>query len=192
MVVHVAQGVRIHFAMEGTLVQSLVCSVQFSNSVVSDSLRPCGLQHARPSCPSPTPGVTQTHVHWVGDAIQPSHPLLSPSPPAFNLSQHQGLFQGVSSSHQVAKVLEFHSASVLPMNIQDWFPLGWTGWLSLLSKGLSRVFSNTTVQKHQLGITNKIPYASRCNYWTHKSQPESLCASTNDPTWCSEEPVSRN
>ena len=88
---------------------------------------------------------TQTHVHWVGDAIQPSHPLLSPSPPAFNLSQHQGLFRWVSSSHQVAKA----STSVLPMNTQDWSPLGWTGWISLQSKGLSRVFSNTPVQKHQ-------------------------------------------
>ena len=91
---------------------------------------------------------TQTHVHWVGDAIQPSHPLLYASP-TFSLSQHQGLFQWVSSSPQVAKVLEFPSASVLPMNTQDWFPLGWTGWISLQSKGLSRVFSNTTVQKHQ-------------------------------------------
>ena len=90
---------------------------------------------------------TQTHVHWVGDAIQPSHPLLSPSPLAFNLSQHQGLFQWVSSSHQVANVLEFQlQHQVLPMNIQNSFPLGWTGWISLLSKGLSRVFSNTTVQ----------------------------------------------
>ena len=93
---------------------------------------------------------TQTHVHWVADAIQPSHPLSSLSPPAFNLSQHQGLFKWVSSSHQVAKVLRVSaSASVLPTNIQDWFPLGWTGWISLQSKGLSRVFSNTTVQKHQ-------------------------------------------
>ena len=60
----------------------------FCCSAMFDSLRPHGLQHARPPCPSPTPGVIQTHVHWVGDAIQPSHPLLSPSPPAFNLSQH--------------------------------------------------------------------------------------------------------
>ena len=92
--------------------------------------------------------LTQTHVHQVGNAIQPSHPLSSPSS-AFNLSQHQGLFQWVSSSHQVAKIGVSASASVLPMNIQDWFPLGWTGWISLLSRGLSRVFSNTTVQKHQ-------------------------------------------
>ena len=91
---------------------------------------------------------TKTHVHWVGDAVQPSHPLSSPSPPAFNLSQHQGLFKWVSSSHQMAKVLEFQlqHQPVLPMNIQDWFPLGWTGWISLQSKGLSTVFSNTTVQ----------------------------------------------
>ena len=82
---------------------------------------------------------TQTHIHWVSDAIQPSHPLLSPSPPAFNLSQHQGLFKWVHSAYQVAKIL----------NTQDWSPLGWTGWISLQSKGLPRVFSNTTVQKHQ-------------------------------------------
>ena len=96
------------------------------------------------------PEFTQTRVYWVSDAIQPSHPLSSPSPPTFDLSQHQGLFKWVSSSHQVAKEIGASaSASVLPMNIQDWFPLGWTGWISLQSKGLSRVFSNTTVQKHQ-------------------------------------------
>ena len=201
------------------------------------------------------PEFTQTHVHWVGDAIQPSHPLSSPSSPAFNLSQHQVLFKWVSSSHQVAIIVEFsfnispsnehsglisfrvdwldllaaqfsHSvmsdslgphglqhtrssspsptpgvypnscplsqwcqptisssvvpvsscpqsspasgsfqmsrlftsggqgigaaASGLPVNIQDWFPLGWTDLISLQSKGLSRIFSNITVQKHQL------------------------------------------
>ena len=82
-------------------------SVQFSHSVLSDSLQPHEPQHTRPPCPSPTPGVTQIHVHWVSDAIQPSHPLSSPLRPALNLSQHQGLFKWVSSSHQVAKVLEF-------------------------------------------------------------------------------------
>ena len=96
------------------------------------------------------PEFTQTHVYRISDAIQPSHPLSSPSPPAFNLSQHQGLFQWVSSLHQVAKVIGVSaSASVLPMNTQDWFPLGWTGWISLQSKGLSRVSFNTTVQRHQ-------------------------------------------
>ena len=82
-------------------------SVQFSWSVVSNSLRPRGLQHTRLSCPSPTPSVYQTHAHRVDDAIQPSHPVLSPSPPALNPSQHQGLFQWVNLSHEVAKVLEF-------------------------------------------------------------------------------------
>ena len=92
----------------------------------------------------------QTHIHGVDDAIQPSHPLSSPSLPTFSLSQHQVFFKWVSSSHQVAKVLELQlQHQVLPMNIQDQFPLGWTGWISLQSKGLSRVFSNTTVQKHQ-------------------------------------------
>ena len=93
------------------------------------------------------PELTQTHVHRVGDVIQQSHPLLSPSPLAFNLSQHRGLFpmsQFASGVHSIGV-----SASVLPMNIQDWSPLGWTGWISLQSKGLLRVFSNTTVQKRQ-------------------------------------------
>ena len=90
------------------------------------------------------PESTQTHVHWVGDAIQPSHPLLSPSPPALSLSQHQGLFQWVSSLHQVAKVLGVSaSTSVLPMNTQAWS--AWTGWISLQSKGLSRVFLNIQI-----------------------------------------------
>ena len=81
-------------------------SVQFSHSVVFDSLQPHELQHAMPPCPSSTPRIHPNHVHCVGDAIQPSHPLSSPSP-ALNISQHQGLFQWVSFSHQVAKVLEF-------------------------------------------------------------------------------------
>ena len=92
---------------------------------------------------------TLTHVHRVGDAIQPSHLLSSPSPPAHNPSQHLSLFQWVSSSHEVAKVLEFQlQHQLLPKNTQGW-SLEWTGWISLQSKGLSRVFSNATVQKHQ-------------------------------------------
>ena len=92
---------------------------------------------------------TQTQVHHVAAAIQPSHPLSSPSLPAFNLSQHQGLSmsQFFTSGGQIMGVSA--SASVLPVNIQDWFPLGWTSWISSLSKELSRVFSNITVQKHQ-------------------------------------------
>ena len=89
----------------------------------------------------------QTHVHWVGDAIQPSHPMSPPSPPTLNLFQHQGLFQWVSSSHQVAKVLEFQYQCFW-WNIHGLFLLGLTGLISL-SMGLSRIFSNTTVQKHQ-------------------------------------------
>ena len=83
-------------------------SVQFSSVAQSClTLQPHELQHARPPCASPTPRVHPNSCHRVGDAIQPSHPLLSPSPPAPNPSQHQGVFQGVNSSHQVAKVLEF-------------------------------------------------------------------------------------
>ena len=89
-----------------SVVKNQFSSVQFSHSVVSNSLWPHGLQHARPPCLLSTPELTQTHVHWIGDTIQPSHPLTPPSPSTFNLSQHQGLFKWVSSSHQVAKVLE--------------------------------------------------------------------------------------
>ena len=126
------------------------CSVQFSRSVVSDSLRPHESQHARPPCPSPTPGVHSDSVHRVSHAVQPSHPLSSPSPPALNPSQHQSLFQWVNSSHEVDISTGVSAlASVLPKKSQGWSPLEWTGWISLKSKGLSRVCSNTTVQKHQ-------------------------------------------
>ena len=121
-------------------------SIQFSSVTQSRRTLCDPIDCSTPGLPDhhQLPESTQAHVHWVSDAIQPSYPLLSPSSPAFNLSQHQGLFKGVSSPQQVAKVLEFQ-----PMNTQDWSPLGWTGWNSLQSKGLSRVFSNTTVQKHQ-------------------------------------------
>ena len=94
------------------------------------------------------PEFTQTHVHRVGDTIQPSHPLSSSSPPAPNPSQHQSfpmsqLFPWGGQSTGVSALASFH-----PKNSQGWSPLGWTGWISLQSKGLSRVFSNTTVQKH--------------------------------------------
>ena len=127
-----------------------ISSVQFSHSVVSDSLWP--MDCSTPGLPvhHQLPEFIQTHVHWVGDAIQWSHPLSYSSLPAFNLSQHQGLFKWVSSSHQMAKVLEFQlQHQSFQWNIQGWSPLGWTAWISLQSKGLSRVFSNTTVQKHQ-------------------------------------------
>ena len=100
------------------------------------------------------PESTQTHVHWVGDAIQPSHPRSPPSPPTFKLSQHQAPFQMsqlFTSGGQSTGVSA--STSVFPMNTQDWSPLGWTGRISLQSKRLSRVLSNTTVQKHQFFST---------------------------------------
>ena len=130
----------------------LFSSVQFS-SVIQSCLTLCDpMNHSTPGLPvhHQLPESTQTHVHRVGDAIQPPHPLLSPSPPVPNLSQHQGLFpmnQLFTWGGQIIGVSA--SASVFPMNTQDWSPLGWTGWISLKSKGLSRVFSNTTVQKHQ-------------------------------------------
>ena len=135
-------------------------SIQLSQSVSCPTL--CDpMDWSTPSFPvhHQLPELAQTHIHWVSDAIQPSHPLLSPSPPAFNLFQHQSLFKWVSSLYQVAKVLEVQlQLSVLPMNIQDWFPLGLTSLISLQSKGLSRVFSNITVQKHQF-------FAAQLSLW---------------------------
>ena len=133
-------------------------SVQFSRSVVSDSLQPHELQHARPPCPSPTPRVNPNPrplsqwCHPAIESVMPSshlilcHPLSScpqclPASGSFPMSQ---LFTWGGQSIGVSA-----SASDLPVNIQDWSPLGWTSWISLQSKGPSRVFSNTTVQKHQ-------------------------------------------
>ena len=130
---------------------SLFCTVCLSahfSSVTQPCLTPCDpMDQSTPGFPfhHQLPEFTQIHVHWVDDAIQPSHPLSSPSPPTFHLSQHQGLFKWVSSPQSIGVSA---SALVLPMNIQDWLLLGWSGWISLLT-GLSRVFSNTIVQKHQ-------------------------------------------
>ena len=126
-------------------------SVQFSSVAQSCPTLCVPMSQSTPGLPihHQLPESTQTHVHCVGDAIQPSHPLLSPSPPALNLSQHQSqLFAWGGQSTGVSA-----SISVLSMNTQDWSPLGWTGWISFQSKGLSRVFSNTTVQKHQFFST---------------------------------------
>ena len=122
-------------------------SVPFSQSVKSNSLRSHELQHTRLPCPSPN---FQSLLKLMSiESVMPSHPLRSPSPPTFNLSQHQGLFQWVQFFTSGGQSIGASaSASVLTMNIQDWFPLGLTGLISLLSKGLSRVFSNT-IQKHQ-------------------------------------------
>ena len=126
-------------------------SVQFS-SVTQSCLTLCDpMNHSTPGFPvhHHLPEFTQTHVHRLGDAIQPSHPLSSPFPPAPNPSQHQSLFpvsQLFAWGSQSTGVSAL--ASFLPKNTQGWSPWGWTGWISLQSKGLSRVF-NTTVQKHQ-------------------------------------------
>ena len=110
-------------------------AVQFSCPVVSDSSWPHGLQHARPPCPSPTPGAYSNSCHWVGDAIQPSHLLLSPSPPPFHLSHHQGLFPVSQFFTSGWPNYWSFSFSISPSNeYQGWFPLGLTGLLSLLSK----------------------------------------------------------
>ena len=142
---------KFHWESCSSTCQASKNSVQFSRTVVSDSLCPHGLQSPRLPCPSPTPRACSTHVHWVSDAIQPSHPLLSPSPsscplsfPASGSFPMSQLFAAGGQNMGVSA-----SASVLPMNTQGWSPLGWTGWTSLQSKGLSRVFSNTTVQKLQ-------------------------------------------
>ena len=128
--------------------QVAIRSVQFSRSVLSDSLQCHGLQHTRLPCPSPTPGACSNSYplsrwcHPTTSVVPPSSHLQSfPASGSFPMSQFftsDGQSIGVSAS-----------TWVLPMNIQDWSPLGWTGWISLQSKGLSRVFSNTTVQKHQ-------------------------------------------
>ena len=112
---------------------------QFS-SVAQSCLTVCNtMNRSMPGLPvhHQLPEFTQTHVHQVGDAIQPSHPLSSPSPPAPNPSQHQDLFQWVNSSHEVAKVLEFQPQHQSFQWIQDWSPLGWTGWISLQCKRLT-------------------------------------------------------
>ena len=122
--------------------------VQTPSHVIFCNLRDCSM----PGFPVPhcLLEFAQVHVAWISDAIQPSHLLLPSSPLALSLSQHQGLFQWISCSHQVAKVIGTSaSASVDPKGIQGWFPLRLIGLISLLSKGLSRVFSNTTIQNHQ-------------------------------------------
>ena len=127
-----------------------ISSVQFSRSVVSDSLWPHESQDARPPCPSPTPGVhSNSHpsCRWCRPAISSSVVPLSSCPQSLPASESFPMSQLFAWGGQSIGVSA--SASVLPMNTQDWSPLGWTGWISLQSKGLSRVFSNTTVQKHQ-------------------------------------------
>ena len=147
-------------------------SIQFSRLVVSDSLWPHESQHARPPCPSPTPGVYSNSCPlscWC-------HPAISSSVIPFS-SWTQSL--SASGSFPMSQLFTWGgqsigisaSASVLPRNTQDWSPLGWTGWISLQSKGLSRVFSNTTVQKHQFFSAQ---LSSQSNSHIHTCENQSL------------------
>ena len=138
------------FSLKAGQMQAFFSSVQFIHSVVSNSLRPHGLQHARPPCASPTPRAHSNSCplsRWCHPTVSsPVIPFSSylqsfPASGSFQMSQ---LFASGGQRTVVSA-----STWVLPMNIQDWFPLGWTGWIALQSKGLSRVFRNTTVQKHQ-------------------------------------------
>ena len=143
----------------------------FSRSVMSDSLQP--MDCSMPGFPALHHflELAQTHVPWIGDVIQPSHPLSSPSPPALCLSQHQDLFQCVSSSPQVAKVLELQ-LSISPSNeYSGLISFRMDGWTSLQSKGLSRVFSNTTVQTHQF-------FGAQLSLWSN----------SHNHTWLLEKP----
>ena len=129
---------------------SLSGLVQFSHSVVSDSLQPPRLQHARPPCPSTTPGACSSSCplsQWCHPTISPSIVPFSSCLKSFPASGSFPMSQFFTSGGQSTGASA--STSVPPMNIQDWSPLGWTGWISLQSKGLSRVFTNDTVQKHQ-------------------------------------------
>ena len=128
--------------------------IQFSHSVVSNSLWPHGPQHNTLPCPSPTPGVYSNSCplsRWchpvISSSVIPFSPCLQSFPASGSFQMSQFFTSGGLS------IGAWATASFLPMNIQDCFPLGWTGWISLLFKGLSRVFSNTTVQKHQFFST---------------------------------------
>ena len=141
--------------------------VVFSHSVVSDSLWPHGLQHIKLPCISPSPRACTNSCTLSQSCHPTSHPLESPSSAVFSLSQHRGLFKWVSSSHQLAKGLELQlQHQSFQWIFRNWFPLELTGWISLQSTGLSRVFSNTTVQKHQfLGTQLSLLSNSHIHTW---------------------------
>ena len=151
-------------------------SVQFSRSVMSDSLQPRGLQHVRSPCPSPTPGVYSNSCplsHWCHPTISSSDLPFSSCLQSFPASGSFPVSQFFAPGGQ--SIGASASASVLPMTIQDQFPLGRTDWISLLSEELSRVFSNTTVQKHQffsalifyLFVCFPKPLPSVLEFWQH-------------------------
>ena len=158
----------------------LSCSVQFSLSVMSNSLRPCGLQQARLPCPSPTPGAHSNSClfsRWCHPTILSSVVPFSSCLQSFPTSGSFPMSQLFSSGGQNIGVSA--STSVLSMNTQDWSPLGWTGWISLKSKGLSWVFSNTTVQKH-LSFPYRPTLTSIHDYWENPSLDKTdLCWQSN-------------
>ena len=149
------------------LLEICFSSVQFSRSVVSDSWWLHGLQHTRPPCPSPTPGVYSNSCplsQWCHPTISSSVVPFSPCLQLFPASGSFQLSQFFTSGGQSIGLSA--SASILPKNIQDWFPLGWTGWVSLQSKGRSRVCSNTTVQKHPFfGAQFSLLFNSHIHTW---------------------------
>ena len=149
-------------------------SVQFS-SVTQSCPSLCNPMNRRtPGLPvhHQLPEFTQTHVHWVDDAIQPSHPLLAPSPPAFNFPSIR-VFSNESALHSRRPNIGVSaSTSVFPVNTRDLSPLGWIGWISLQSKGLARVFSKTTVLKHQFfgaQVSSQFNLTSIHDHWKNHS-----------------------
>ena len=155
-------------------------SVQFSRSVVSDSLRTHGLQHARPPCSSPTPRVySNSHPlsRWCHPTISSSVIPISSCPESFPTSRSFPVSQLFTSGGPSIRA----SASVLPMNIQGWFPLELTGWIFWQSKGLSRIFSNTIVQKHQFCAQLYSPtLTSIHDHWkNHSLDYTDLCWQSN-------------
>ena len=143
-------GLKLNIQKTKIMASGPISSVQFSRSVMSDSLQPHELQRARPPCPTPTPGNYPNSCplsRWCHPTISSSVIPFSSSPQYFPASGSLQMSQLFAPGGQSSGVSA--STSDLPMNTQDWSPLGWTGWISLQSKGLLRVFSNTTVQKHQ-------------------------------------------
>ena len=142
-------------------------SVQFSHSIVSNSLRPHESQHARPPCPSPTPGVhsdSRPSSQWCHPAISSSVVPFSSCPQSLSASESFPMSQLFAWGGQSIGVSAL--ASFLPNKSQDWSPSEWTGWISFQSKGLSRVFSNTTIQKHQFfGTQPSSQFNSHIHTW---------------------------
>ena len=169
----------IEWKREGINNSMIINSVQFSCSVGSDSLRPHELQDARPPCPLPTPGVHPDSCplsRWCHTTILSSVLPFSSCPQSFPVSGSFQMSQPFTSGGQSIGVSAL--TSVLPMNTQELSRLGWTGWISLQSKGFSSVFSNTTVQKHSLALSPTLP--SIHDHWkNHSLHWTDLCWQSN-------------